>query len=58
MSGTNDEEVDPYELLGVTLESSEQDIRTAYRKLSLKVHPDRVSVLLSLSVVLVLNVVL
>ena len=43
MSAVNDEEVNPYELLGVTMESSEQDSRTAYRRLSLKVHPDRVS---------------
>ncbi|KZT64536.1 DnaJ-domain-containing protein [Daedalea quercina L-15889] len=41
MSVADEEEVNPYELLGVTIESTEQDIRTAYRKLSLKVHPDR-----------------
>ncbi|KAI0762802.1 DnaJ domain-containing protein [Fomes fomentarius] len=38
---TTEEEVNPYELLGLTVEATEQDIRTAYRKLSLKVHPDR-----------------
>ncbi|KAG7100047.1 hypothetical protein E1B28_001832 [Marasmius oreades] len=36
-----DEEVNPYELLSVTTESTEQEIRTAYRQRSLKVHPDR-----------------
>ena len=36
------EETNPYELLGVTLDSTESEIKTAYRKLSLKVHPDRV----------------
>lgn len=35
-------EVNPYELLEVKLESTEQEIRTAYRQRSLKVHPDRV----------------
>lgn len=35
-------EVNPYELLDVKVESTEQEIRTAYRKRSLKVHPDRV----------------
>ncbi|KAG6845495.1 hypothetical protein H0H87_008392 [Tephrocybe sp. NHM501043] len=34
-------EVDPYELLDIKVESTEQEIRTAYRKRSLKVHPDR-----------------
>jgi hypothetical protein len=37
-----EEEVNPYELLSVTTESTEQEIRTAYRQRSLKVHPDRV----------------
>ncbi|TFY53260.1 hypothetical protein EVJ58_g9547 [Rhodofomes roseus] len=41
MSAADEEEVNPYELLGVTMESTEQDIRTAYRRVSLKVHPDR-----------------
>ena len=41
MSTANDE-VNPYELLDVNLESSEADIRRAYRQRSLKVHPDRV----------------
>ncbi|KAG6890102.1 hypothetical protein C0995_012052 [Termitomyces sp. Mi166 len=34
-------EVNPYELLDIKVESTEQEIRTAYRKRSLKVHPDR-----------------
>ncbi|EDR08028.1 uncharacterized protein LACBIDRAFT_327254 [Laccaria bicolor S238N-H82] len=35
------DEVNPYELLSVKVESTEQEIRTAYRQRSLKVHPDR-----------------
>lgn len=42
---TADDEVNPYELLDVNLESSEADIRRAYRQRSLKVHPDRASFL-------------
>ncbi|GJE99569.1 DnaJ-domain-containing protein [Phanerochaete sordida] len=38
---SSEEELNPYELLEVTLESNEQEIRTAYRQRSLKVHPDR-----------------
>ncbi|KAJ3988945.1 DnaJ-domain-containing protein [Lentinula detonsa] len=38
MSG---EELNPYELLNVKVESTDQEIRTAYRQRSLKVHPDR-----------------
>ncbi|TRM62322.1 DnaJ domain-containing protein [Schizophyllum amplum] len=34
-------EIDAYELLTLTPESTDHEIRTAYRKLSLKVHPDR-----------------
>ncbi|TCD61468.1 hypothetical protein EIP91_008403 [Steccherinum ochraceum] len=37
----SDEDTSPYEMLGVTMESTEQEIRTAYRQRSLKVHPDR-----------------
>jgi DnaJ family protein C protein 17 len=33
--------VDFYELLGVTFETSESDIRRAYRKTALKYHPDK-----------------
>lgn len=39
----SDEEINPYELLEVKVESTDQEIRTAYRQRSLKVHPDRVS---------------
>lgn len=39
---SDDPEINPYELLGLSTEANDQDIRTAYRKLSLKVHPDRV----------------
>ncbi|KAI0635132.1 DnaJ domain-containing protein [Trametes polyzona] len=38
---TTEEDVNPYELLGLSIEASEQEIRTAYRQRSLKVHPDR-----------------
>jgi DnaJ family protein C protein 17 len=44
-----EEEVNPYELLSVTTESTEQEIRTAYRQRSLKVHPDRVRLRVYLS---------
>ncbi|KAF9066602.1 DnaJ-domain-containing protein [Rhodocollybia butyracea] len=37
----SDEEINPYELLEVKTESTDQEIRTAYRQRSLKVHPDR-----------------
>ncbi|KAJ4477195.1 DnaJ-domain-containing protein [Lentinula aciculospora] len=37
----SDDEVNPYELLQVEVESTDQVIRTAYRQRSLKVHPDR-----------------
>ncbi|KAJ7269662.1 hypothetical protein C8J57DRAFT_1322660 [Mycena rebaudengoi] len=36
-----DAEVNPYELLDLKLECTEQEIRTAYRQTSRKVHPDR-----------------
>lgn len=39
---SDDPEINPYELFGLSTEATDQDIRTAYRKLSLKVHPDRV----------------
>ncbi|KAF9530237.1 DnaJ domain-containing protein [Crepidotus variabilis] len=37
----SEEEINPYELLSVKVESTEQEIKTAYRQRSLKVHPDR-----------------
>ncbi|KAF5391676.1 hypothetical protein D9757_002351 [Collybiopsis confluens] len=37
----SDEEINPYELLDVKVESTDQELRTAYRQRSLKVHPDR-----------------
>lgn len=43
---STEEEVNPYELLGVTLDVADGDIRKAYRQRSLKVHPDRVCVVL------------
>ncbi|KAB5592208.1 DnaJ domain containing protein [Ceratobasidium theobromae] len=36
-----DSELDAYEILGLTIEATEKDIKSTYRKLSLKVHPDR-----------------
>jgi preprotein translocase subunit Sec63 len=48
-----EESVDAYELLKLQTESTEQEIKTAYRKLSLKVHPDRVSATMPTSTVLV-----
>ncbi|CCH59212.1 hypothetical protein TBLA_0B03730 [Henningerozyma blattae CBS 6284] len=34
---------DPYELLGISTSASERDIKSAYRKLSVKFHPDKLS---------------
>ncbi|KAF7980869.1 hypothetical protein HWV62_36539 [Athelia sp. TMB] len=38
---SSDEDVNPYELLGLGIEATDADIRKAYRTRSLKVHPDR-----------------
>lgn len=38
---SSEEETNPYELLDVSIEATEQEIKTAYRQRSLKVHPDR-----------------
>lgn len=50
---TEEENVNAYELLKLETEATEQEIKTAYRKLSLKVHPDRVSYTMSTSTTLV-----
>lgn len=41
----NEEEsaLDPYLVLGLTSDAGDGDIKKAYRKLSLKYHPDKVS---------------
>ena len=33
---------DPYRVLGLRRDASEQEVKRAFRKLSLKVHPDKV----------------
>ena len=40
--GPEEPEQNPYELLEISQEATEAEIRTAYRTRSLKVHPDRV----------------
>jgi DnaJ family protein C protein 17 len=40
-------EQNPYELLELTTEATEADIRRAYRQRSLKIHPDKVRYLLA-----------
>lgn len=39
---SDDEDINPYDLLGVLFDATDNDIKSAYRKQSLKVHPDRV----------------
>ncbi|EJS41581.1 sec63p [Saccharomyces arboricola H-6] len=34
---------DPYEILGISTSASDRDIKSAYRKLSVKFHPDKVA---------------
>ena len=44
-------EENPYELLDLSQEATDAEIRTAYRTRSLKVHPDRVRLSFGRSVV-------
>ena len=37
----SDDQFDPYEILGLSRGASDEDIKHAYRKLSIKFHPDR-----------------
>jgi len=42
MPPSSETEPNPYELLGISQDATETEIRSAYRARSLKVHPDRV----------------
>lgn len=47
MASTEDV-INPYELLEVAVDSNDADIRKAYRQRSLKVHPDRVCLIINI----------
>lgn len=39
-SQDHQDEVDPFQLLGVTVDSSEEEVKKAYKRLAMKLHPD------------------
>ena len=41
--GYNPEPVSAYEVLGISTDATEDEVKTAYRKLAMKHHPDRVA---------------
>ena len=46
--GVGSKEVDPYRLLGLSVNASERDINKRWRTLSVKYHPDKVRFKVSL----------